>query len=290
MERLTIRLRNGAVEPIQTELDRPLLDRIRGLEVEQALRVIVAALPEKKQPYGQAMLATLGTPDSVVEMLNLADEEVVTVARHGTETTGRRASRFADLVARAGAHGVGSGRREARDVAAIEIGAARLARGGMPRASGVEPPALVVGPWDRNAERSGPNTRGPTPEASVAHPLFRAARSVPFLVLAGETLRLRPGAEATLPQVRWGEESFGLQPDLTVAAWDGAFFEDHEEQLDTAMRRLAEPTLPNCGLRIADWPDRRDPSDPSDPSNPSDPSDPSDESDESDRFPIRSRG
>jgi hypothetical protein len=226
MHKLAVRLRHGTSEPIHTEVNGDLLTRTRGLPATQAIRLLLQELPEEKRAYGQAMLATMQSVDSVIEVVNTADEEVVAVDP-------RRDEAFDQLLSRI----VGGKGGEAGALKEIEIGTARLERGGTMASAAVRP---AVGGGDRR--EAVPPSGG-----SLFHHLFFAAtRETPMIVQGGVTYRLRRDPNATRHYFLFGGERFALRQDLSLREYDTFFFQDHSERFEKAIAQCAGVKVAEC--------------------------------------------
>jgi hypothetical protein len=227
MEKLAVRLRHGTSEPIHAEVNGHLLARIRGLQTTQAIQQILHSLPEEKRTYGEAMLTTMQAADAVVEVANVADEEVVNVDRTRDEPFDQILARIARLQ---------DGNVETLE--AIEIGTARLEKGG----AGL----LLAGPASGRSA-PGPAALGDSlaavPQAGDAparHPFFAAVGSVPLVIVGGRAHRLRYAPQTQKPYFLFCGERFALDEDLSVQEWDEHYFDDRAAHFeDQIVRRAA---------------------------------------------------
>ncbi len=206
MEKLSVNLRQGTAEPIQAEVSGHLLARVRGLEVSRAIEQILQSLPEEKRPYGRMMLETMQANDSVTEIVNIKDEEVVAIDRRNQETFD---SVLAKLASRQNGH--------ADALAEIEIGVAHLEKGGVTSAHSLSAESQTAPP----------------------HDFFRAALQSPLIVVDRLVYRPKHNPDAGKPYFVFCGERFTLSLEQSLDEYDDAYYEDHSEEFNRDIHRRA---------------------------------------------------
>jgi len=229
MQALKLRLRHGTAEPVETELSPSLLDRIQDMRVSHAISQILESVPEEKRSYAHSMRTTMDLPNSIVELLNPSDEEIVSVSRNSRES-------FAQVLSRLTRHNQG----RAQDLGALEIGTAHLEQGGTARTTN--------GASKRSADCAGAGSLIPPQwHATPRHSFFAAAELAPLLVWRSSVWRMSPDASARSPWVTVDGQMFTLNSPQPLEEMDAAYWEDNdrrfEEMISTAARRIADQEI-----------------------------------------------